>query len=137
MMMVASMAVVISAADPITIGAAGYSWDFTDPTEIEGFTLTAAEVDDQKDGIVNFHSTPRKEGERHDTRLASPKLALDASKVTAIVIGVSAQVSTTYGDMGAYLFFNNGEKGEENRTVAYLFYPAVLIILGVAGALAF
>lgn len=35
------------------------------------------------------------------------------------------------------LHFNNGEKGEENRAVAYLFYPAVLIILGVAGALAF
>jgi hypothetical protein len=33
--------------------------------------------------------------------------------------------------------FYNGEKGEENRFVAYLFYPAALLILGVAGALAF
>ena len=35
------------------------------------------------------------------------------------------------------LHFYNGEKGEENRSVAYLFYPAVLIVLGVAGAMAF
>lgn len=33
--------------------------------------------------------------------------------------------------------FYNGEKGEENRLVAYLFYPAMLIILGVAGAMLF
>lgn len=33
--------------------------------------------------------------------------------------------------------FYNGEKGEENRFLAYLFYPAALLILGVAGALAF
>lgn len=35
------------------------------------------------------------------------------------------------------LHFYNGEKGEENRLVSYLFYPAVLIILGVVGAFAF
>jgi len=35
------------------------------------------------------------------------------------------------------LHFNNGEKGEENRLVAYLFYPAVLILLGAVGAIAF
>lgn len=35
------------------------------------------------------------------------------------------------------LHFYNGEKGEENRMVSYLFYPVVLIILGVAGTVAF
>ena len=35
------------------------------------------------------------------------------------------------------LHFYNGEKGEENRMVAYLFYPAVLIVLGVVGTFAF
>lgn len=35
------------------------------------------------------------------------------------------------------LHFNNGEKGEENRLVSYLFYPAMLLIIGIAGALAF
>ena len=35
------------------------------------------------------------------------------------------------------LHFYNGEKGEENRLVTYLFYPAVLILLGIVGALAF
>ena len=35
------------------------------------------------------------------------------------------------------LHFYNGEKGEENRMVSYLFYPAVLTILGIVGALAF
>ena len=33
--------------------------------------------------------------------------------------------------------FYNGEKGEENRLLAYLFYPAALVILGLAGAFAF
>jgi hypothetical protein len=35
------------------------------------------------------------------------------------------------------LHFYNGEKGEENRLVSYLFYPVVLTILGIIGALAF
>lgn len=35
------------------------------------------------------------------------------------------------------LHFHNGEKGEENRLVSYLFYPVVLIILGAVGAFAF
>lgn len=35
------------------------------------------------------------------------------------------------------LHFYNGEKGEENRLMAYLFYPAALIVLGIAGAVAF
>lgn len=35
------------------------------------------------------------------------------------------------------LHFYNGEKGEENRLVSYLFYPAVLLVFGIAGALAF
>lgn len=35
------------------------------------------------------------------------------------------------------LHFYNGEKGDENRTVSYLFYPAVLLILGIAGAFVF
>jgi hypothetical protein len=35
------------------------------------------------------------------------------------------------------LHFYNGEKGEENQLVAYLFYPAVLILLGISGAMLF
>lgn len=35
------------------------------------------------------------------------------------------------------LHFYNGEKGEDNRMVSYLFYPAVLLILGLAGSFAF
>ena len=35
------------------------------------------------------------------------------------------------------LHFYNGEKGEENRLVSYLFYPVVLTVIGIAGALAF
>ena len=35
------------------------------------------------------------------------------------------------------LHFYNGEKGKENRLVAYLFYPAVLTVLGIIGAMAF
>ena len=35
------------------------------------------------------------------------------------------------------LHFYNGEKGEENRMVSYLFYPVVLTVIGIAGALAF
>lgn len=35
------------------------------------------------------------------------------------------------------LHFYNGEKGEENRMVSYLFYPAVLAVLGIVGVLAF
>lgn len=35
------------------------------------------------------------------------------------------------------LHFYNGEKGEENRLVSYLFYPAVLLILGLVGVVAF
>jgi hypothetical protein len=35
------------------------------------------------------------------------------------------------------LHFYNGEKGEENRYVTYLFYPAVLIILCIVGLVAF
>lgn len=35
------------------------------------------------------------------------------------------------------LHFNNGEKGEENRLVSYLFYPVILAVFGIAGALAF
>ena len=35
------------------------------------------------------------------------------------------------------LHFYNGEKGEENRYVTYLFYPAVLIILCIVGLIAF
>lgn len=33
------------------------------------------------------------------------------------------------------LHFYNGEKGEENRLVSYLFYPAVLLVLAVAGSM--
>lgn len=33
--------------------------------------------------------------------------------------------------------FYNGEKGEENRLFAYLFYPAALLVLGIVGAMAF
>ena len=35
------------------------------------------------------------------------------------------------------LHFYNGEKGDENRLVSYLFYPAALLLFGIAGALAF
>lgn len=35
------------------------------------------------------------------------------------------------------LHFYNGEKGEDNRVVAYLFYPAALILIGIVGVLAF
>ena len=35
------------------------------------------------------------------------------------------------------LHFYNGEKGKENRLVAYLFYPAVLTVLGIIGTMAF
>ena len=35
------------------------------------------------------------------------------------------------------LHFYNGEKGEENRLVSYLFYPAALLLFGIAGAVAF
>ena len=35
------------------------------------------------------------------------------------------------------LHFYNGEKGEENRLISYLFYPAVLLILGLVGVVAF
>lgn len=35
------------------------------------------------------------------------------------------------------LHFYNGEKGEENRLVSYLFYPVVLTVLGIAGYIAF
>ena len=35
------------------------------------------------------------------------------------------------------LHFYNGEKGQENRLVSYLFYPAVLLIFGISGAIAF
>ena len=35
------------------------------------------------------------------------------------------------------LHFHNGEKGEENRLVSYLFYPVGLTVIGIAGAFAF
>ena len=35
------------------------------------------------------------------------------------------------------LHFYNGEKGEENRWVTYLWYPVILTILGIVGATAF
>lgn len=35
------------------------------------------------------------------------------------------------------LHFYNGEEGEENQLVRYLFYPVVLLVIGIAGALAF
>lgn len=35
------------------------------------------------------------------------------------------------------LHFYNGEKGEDNRLVSYLFYPVVLTILGIAGVMLF
>ena len=35
------------------------------------------------------------------------------------------------------LHFYNGEKGEDKRIVSYLFYPVVLVVIGIAGAMAF
>ena len=35
------------------------------------------------------------------------------------------------------LHFYNGEKGEENRLVSYLFYPVALLVVAVIGSLAF
>lgn len=35
------------------------------------------------------------------------------------------------------IHFYNGEKGEENRMISYLFYPLALCLIGIAGALAF
>ena len=35
------------------------------------------------------------------------------------------------------IHFYNGEKDEENRMISYLFYPVSLIVIGIAGALAF
>ncbi len=35
------------------------------------------------------------------------------------------------------IHFYNGEKGEENRMISYLFYPAALLVIGLAGAFAF
>ena len=35
------------------------------------------------------------------------------------------------------IHFYNGEKDEENRMISYLFYPAALVLIGIAGALAF
>lgn len=64
--------------------------------------------------------------------------------VRNLVAGVAAMFCSLFSifymisPMGMMvLHFYNGEKGEENDWVKYLFYPAALLIFGIAGAMAF
>ena len=56
----------------------------------------------------------------------------------ASMVGILSSMFYLAAPMGLMVVhFYNGEKGEENRLISYLFYPAVLTIIGAAGYFAF